>query len=314
MPVRFFDSTLSGAPGLTGEAGRLLAVLKACLVDGFGAQTAAGWSLPWIDAVTNRAVFQAGAGTQADLQVQDNGESTQGFREARWRGGLSASGLNTLTGPFPTTAQVTNGVICRKSSTSDATARPWRLIADARRFFLFIQHGDTAGRFSGYFFGDVVSYKTVAAPDLDALCAGIIGRTQEGSGDSYDVFSAVSTGITGTVQSAHYLAGSYTGLGGSIQFLKVADYSLANQSQMGSTTGLAYPNGPDGGLYQARARIGHNSLVRGHLPGIWCPLHNQPLSDGDTFSGRGALAGRSFLVIALTNSAQCFIETSDTWD
>ena len=35
--VYTFDSTMTGAPVLSGTAGALRAVLKACMVDGFGA-------------------------------------------------------------------------------------------------------------------------------------------------------------------------------------------------------------------------------------------------------------------------------------
>ncbi len=37
--VKFFDSTMSGAPALSGEAGKLIDVLDACLVNGFGSVT-----------------------------------------------------------------------------------------------------------------------------------------------------------------------------------------------------------------------------------------------------------------------------------
>lgn len=43
--VKYFHSGMTGAPSLTGSAGALLAVLNACLVNGFGSQTATSVSV-----------------------------------------------------------------------------------------------------------------------------------------------------------------------------------------------------------------------------------------------------------------------------
>ena len=47
MTVRVYRWDDASAPVLTGEVGKLAALLKACLVTGYGSKTAAGWSNPY---------------------------------------------------------------------------------------------------------------------------------------------------------------------------------------------------------------------------------------------------------------------------
>ena len=48
MPVTVYRSTDAGAPLLTNSNGSLIAVLKACLVDGYGSKASAGWTAPFL--------------------------------------------------------------------------------------------------------------------------------------------------------------------------------------------------------------------------------------------------------------------------
>lgn len=47
MPVTVYRSTDAGAPVLSNSNGSLIAVLKACLVDGYSSKASAGWTAPF---------------------------------------------------------------------------------------------------------------------------------------------------------------------------------------------------------------------------------------------------------------------------
>jgi hypothetical protein len=128
-----------------------------------------------------------------------------------------------------------------------------------------------------------------------------------------EALSVVGSNVSAGAASGHYLARSHTGIGSALQFGKFHDGSLTTASYVGSGQYMAYPNPVDGGLYLSPVRLCYSSTLRGHLPGFWAPMHTRPLTHGDTFAGVGNLSGKSFLVIDLWNSAQVFVETSNTW-
>ena len=72
MTVRVYSSTDASAPVLTGQVGSLIAVLDACLVNGYGTKTAAGWTKPFADA-SNTAVYRSGSGSRAFFRFFDDG-------------------------------------------------------------------------------------------------------------------------------------------------------------------------------------------------------------------------------------------------
>ena len=80
-------------------------------------------------------------------------------------------------------------------------------------------------------------------------------------------------------------------------------------------TGLTYPSPVDGALYSAEVYISEpvTSALRGVLPGLQNPLHFRPLLPGDIWIPGGDLSGKTYEVVQLHSSAQCFLETSDTW-
>jgi hypothetical protein len=52
----------------------------------------------------------------------------------------------------------------------------------------------------------------------------------------------------------------------------------------------------------------------GWLKGVWQSKCNiSSLANGDTFTGSGALAGKTFEVLKLASGANVCLETSDTW-
>lgn len=335
MTARLYKSTDASAPSLTGVIGSLVALLDAVLVNGYGSQAAAGWTKPYT--ATNKAVFRNSAvtGTGFYLDVDDSAPATA--KEARVKGYETMSAVATGTGPFPTVAQMTTGLFIRKSTTADATARPWFILADETVFYLFVESGDYTlpTRTTAFGFGDFYSYKT-----SDAYRCMIIGRNAENtSSNSAEMFPFLAQGVTsqtlGVTTSGHYVARSYGGIGGSTPFGIHGDLAATGantnpgtylctmgQSNYGGTLqayGMTYPNPADNGLYMAPAFVHHNGGLRGYLKGLWVPSHDMPLGHGDIFTGTGVLSAKSFLCVQMYASSsvnvpsECFLETTNTW-
>jgi hypothetical protein len=317
-----YKSTDASAPALDGTVGSLVNLLDKCLVTGYGAKAAAGWTKPYTG--TNKAAFKQGTGSNGFyLRVQDDAPGAGGAKDTRITGYETMSDVDTGTGPFPTAAQGLGGVVAalniRKSAASDATARTWILAADARTFYIFILTGDIAGIYYSSMFGEIYSFIS-----SDLYRTGIIAANAENSSSSNNNFnlSTLQTALTSN-QAGNYLARSHTGLGGSVQFGKHSD-----TTKTGSATAFVgivpFTNPADGGVYLAPVWLQDPNTapvngLRGRLRGIWVPLHAAAsFTDGDTLTGVGELSGKSFLFIKTCREASAgttgvvVLETSNT--
>ena len=310
MTIRVYYSTDSGAPVYSASVGALLAVLKACLVDGYGSKVAAGWTQPFTG--TNLAVFRPSAGNRHYLWVDDTNASA-----TRVRGFTEMSGVSTGTGGFPLDGQVNGGCYVLKSN---ATTEPrgWVLVADEKRFWFISAFGSSTiegstSRGIGMFYGDIISAKAG-----DAYGTLLIAGETNGSTGSHigSLATSLSTAVPGG-----FLARSYTQAGGSV----VAGRCTDSAKSPGVTIGVAgtpYPDPVTGGILIAPLFVYEPvaQVVRGVVPGGWCPLHNLPGSPGDTFQGAGALAGKEFLLVdtggigGTSGRGRMALEISNTWE
>lgn len=309
-----YRSTDGSAPTLNGTVDSLRQLLKACLVDGYGAQADVGWTEAFTG--TDKAAFQAGSGVQHYFRVQDDGAGTGGAKEALIRGFETMSDVDTGTGPFPTAAQsalTSNSLIARKSTTADATARPWIIVADERTCYGFIKTGDNAAVYMAFAFGEF--YSLLSSDNYRSL---VIGRTTENSGlitvDNLDKLSTIMTATT----NGHFFPRGYTQLGTSVAFGVHGDSAKSNDAA--STVGvLPFPNPVDGGLFLSPVWLhdpttAPTTNIRGRMRGFWHFLHPiASVADADTVSGVGDLAGKTFLFIRQGGNAGIYtIETSNT--
>jgi hypothetical protein len=324
MTVQIYKSTDASAPVLSGQNGALISLLDACLVNGYGAKAAAGWTKSFAPNGNQAAYRLATAGaTGFFLSVDDSGASaTLAARVARVRGFETLTAFATGTGGFPTTTQLANGLHIYKSPTADATARAWILLADDKTFTLLTNPGSSS-ELSGYsilHFGDMFSLKTG-----DAYRAIIIGRASEGAAPGQNLPSeerfADLVALT-AVATGHYMPRNY--LGASQLAVNVGKHCGDNAKR-----GLIpYPNPADQSIDLAQLWV-HEPLtnlgvLRGRLRGVWDFLHDPiaGVNDGDTFNGSGALAGKSFLVARPVGSLSTpvtavrvlVLETSNTWE
>ena len=313
MTVRIYKSTDSSAPTWSGTAGDSTTVFDAVLVNGYGSQTAAGWTIEYT--TTNKRVYRAPSGRRLYLDVNDAAPVTA--KESQMRGYETMSAIATGTGPYPTTAQQANGIFLRKSTTADATTRPWIIAADGRTLYTFIKSADNANMYTCFMFGDIYSYGGSA----DAYASMIIGRSTENSASTTNAFEVMDSlvQIASTV-SGHFIARDTVPNVGSVACGKMGDWALNNNGAVLNGS-VAYKNVADGDIQITPLRICHQTpgnIIRGHLRGLWHFQHAiSNAADGDTFSGVGAnLTGKTFLVIktASTSGGIYILETSDTWD
>jgi hypothetical protein len=244
-------------------------------------------------------------------------------KEARVRGyetmtGVSATDSADGSNLFPSITQNTTGLFVRKSNSADAVIRPWIVVADQRTFYMFALTGDTAGKYSGWMFGEYYSFKT-----NDPGRTILIARGAENSGVfSYEFLDVVGFQNLSITNNAQSVARDPTGAVGAVEARKTTDFGLSTSGSYVNLglDGLAFTNPADNRIYLSPVRVHTVSpfnTLRGRLRGLWNFMHPAgSVTDGDTFTGVGDLAGKSFLVIKQAgNGGGCYIlETSNTWD
>jgi len=308
-----YRSIDSGAPILSGAQGSLTGVLTAVLVNGYGNQSGAGWTLSF-STTTGNAVYRQGSGSLFYFRIDDTGPDGGSFREARLIGCESMSGVYSGTNFFPAAGQGVNSagmVIARKSATLDTTQRGWVIVADAATCYCFINSEATGTYASTFAFGDIYSFVSG-----DSYKGFVIGRNSSNSTATSDERFGNMCATTTTL-TASFLARSYNGASLSIPFGKHGE-SVKGGGVNVNVGALQYPNPADSGIYLSPTWITETTpSLRGYLRGIyhWCHQFASA-GDGDTFSGMGLYSGKSFLFLrnftSSTNTQVTVIETSNT--
>lgn len=306
-----YRSTDGSAPVLDGQAGSLITVLDAVLVNGYGAKAAAGWTKAFSG--TNGASYRQGGGLQYYVNVNDNAPGAGTGKEARVVGYEVMTAFATGSNLFPTAAQAANGIFVRKSVAADATARTWIMLADHLTFYMWVLTGDAANTYLGWGFGDIYSFKTsdVGRVFINARA------TENAATSSLDTMGTCSTYV-GTTQTGMYLARETSQAVGAIACGKIGDFALTGGTLPMNGT-LVYKNTPDGRIYLAPLRVTHSAggnQLHGRMRGLWQWGHLlAAASDGDTITGAGDLNGKSFMVIKQSHLGELYVvETSNSWD
>ena len=329
MAFTIYLSSDTGAPSFYGTTGSYIALLDACLVNGYGSNPGAGWSKPLANTGSGGIFSQSvgcwkqPSGSGMYLFVNDNRPNATSLGKECWATGwenlvdLSSSVANTNgsgSGQFPTPGQLltTGHTVIRKSTTSDSSSlRQWIVVADSSSFYSFISTGDTAGMYYGFGFGDIYSFRGTGSSD-PYRCI-IMGRNTENSAtaatDGFDLFTALGTATIG-----NFLPRNNTGLGTSSLVSKHGD------GVKGSATtwlgNIPMPNTTDTALYLSPVWVceSQTSYIRGQLRGIYQVLHPVAnFSDAQMFSGSLDYNGKTFRIIKTTPGSGIYaIETSDT--
>lgn len=226
--------------------------------------------LGWIKAFsgTNKAAYKVDAVKYPDttgcLIRFDDSISDYNTRLAGFE---SMSDIDAGTGQFPTDGQMPNGLWLLKSDTSDATAyRPWFLVGDGRIFYFGISSYDSDPMYGGPCWAAFGEYKSVTSGDaFNFVVAGNASSDSAAGPDPSRAFCNASR------SSEQYLARSYDGLSGSASFTARSwptIYSVSGED----AAPLAYPNGPNNGLYLCPLDIlesnDYGAHHRGTYPGV----------------------------------------------
>lgn len=258
MPT-IYKSTDPSAPVMNGSAGSLIAVLKACLVDGYGAKPAAGWSFVDVHAATYKALFTQGNATgrvNKKLYVEDSAASV-GSAIAWGCTDCTISSSPVFTDNFWANSLTYSGNIT-KADQENGGASAWMVIADSRALILLTKRSEWVGRGWAFtFVGDLVSGMLV-----DKGCFAIAGW------NTYDVY--LTYGMAARAATNGYI--SVFGEIGGTRY--VTYYPL--RGAMGYASGAAdllYPvNAYNREAHITRVFAADSYKYRGHIPFLWFPV------------------------------------------
>lgn len=275
--------------------------MKACLVDGYGSKSAAGWTSDYSD--SNYRTFRAPTGLRYYLRLYDYTASTA----------CAVAGFESMTSTTVGTNMFSASSNTFFSKTNDATTRQWYVGANQTAFWYWTQY-DGAGSYNNGWWGYFGELADAAANDK--------WHTTLIAGSSWactlkDIFSDTTT-ITG-----HACARDYTGTLVDSLVSKTANGRCFHPSGVYAIGKglLPYPH-PDGYLwmspvliYKPEATQTARACIRGRLQGLYAPMHPRPAAHGDTFSGLAGspYAGKSFIALNAYDTAQVAFETSNTW-
>lgn len=307
MTVRMYTSDDAGAPQMylnsTGTRGDFVAILKAVLVNGYGASTPAGWTMPYEDAPNNVAVFKnsaVGDGTGTYYRFDDD----LSYQYYRARAYQSMTGVDTGLNAFPAVGDYATGLLGFKRSSATIGGQ-WKIFACERGAYIFVGHYPAAGGFGPnlssqgcwdcFFIGDINSYI-----NGDPYCGSIFGRRRTSwDFDATDYMFVLSTTPVALGQgTGRYMAADHLGYNEGIQAYLYDNGAL--------NAGSAYPGGaaiasamewPDpitGRTYHEKFYLGHDKGIRGELPGAMYPFGYYPYTMHEDIESVGIFTGQSW--------------------
>lgn len=364
--VKFFSSTMQGAPALSGTAGTLISLLDACLINGFGSVTVnslivtdeiatitvstghgfsmlgdtgavilidgatpsalngewrlasvsnattctftcpgiadgsatgtitakrapAGWAKP--HSGTNKAAYARTAlgATAHLLRVDDTPTQYPVLRMYESMTdvdtGLNSSGIDQYT---------------YKSSVISTLARPWRLIADDRLFWLFTDPVAN-GNWSLTGFGDFIAYRQI---DVNACLLRAVPLANANIAGLYAYQLVGTTGLCRLTRALNQVATP----------IEASLYSHARSSANFGNAAQVLPAVADSGLHAWPVEIWDTTTdARGLLPGLLNPIHATPgASDGIVYPGP---SGRDWMMQKLgnTTASACVLDLTGPW-
>lgn len=305
---------------VVGAAGSLITALDAALVTG------QGWDNTFAGGGANKKIYRPAGGNRFYYRVDDAGTGTGGAKEALIRGAETWTDIDTPNlNPFPSAAQsalTANSLVLRKSADA-GTNRAYKIFCDDRTAIIFIQSEAATWYMGPWIIGDFYSRVTA-----DGYRSCLIARGTENSGlsttpEPFQVYDSYLT--QANAQVGRFMARSYLGTGTSAICRILADGKVQGSNSASTFwRGVCKaPNAPDGmiasGMLEITELTGGNYYRRGWHRGLrnWC-CDTQPYADGDSISGVGTLAGRTYeivtplLGVGAVNTA--LVETSNTLD
>lgn len=278
----FFKSTDAGAPVLTGQAGKMIAVLDWVLV------TKGGWAKAFTG--TNLAAYRSNTGNRFYLRVDD----TQTIF-TRLRGYRAMTAISTGTNQFPATslaAAATWGAC--KSTTADATPRAYWGIRTDRYVFLVTESAnpvETMANRAAFAFGDVPSYC-----ETDPFNTAIMGMDSPDSGYFPGSYFATSipASVMGTSSGVH-MAATPDGTIAACATQVAAPFAIQGTTYAPATPAVGASGRlqmADAAIYSAQsaANASGATILRARLPNVKACLGTFPrtgLAEGEEITAGG---------------------------
>lgn len=303
--VRIYKSTDPGAPAHpSDELGSMAALLRACLVTGYGTgedfRQPAGWDEPFAES-GNYAVFRAASGCRKFYQIDDN----------------QSSANVTVCRSYDSMADVATGMGLRGEryfgKWYNATySLKWLVIADEKTAKVFLQYRyglipHEIGEFYSYASGDPYKSLVLGHQTTTGLPAGYYTpflNLSSSLGVASQPYIHLDADLYGERAPAGYAdAGLAAGLG----------EAYANQTEdFPEDSGVSYPVIPAFLTCSTPTPI---NAVRGHLRGVSMPIAKCPKTDGEVFT----LDGKQTLVVTIVTSSesystQIFVDISGSWE
>ena len=315
MTVRVFTDADPGAPQLIGQNGSLIAMLRACLIDGYGdTDPVGGWTVPFEDQPTSRAVFRQpvarssgrylyiddGIASKADVQAYDE-----------------VTDIDTRITPFcpnqPKWSYLTSG--------SDNTPRKWFLISDdaTGTFYLFLRGSPAAFTDWGvdgdcfiYGFGDLLPMPWFSFSPSSFILGGTLytsaGNTfgRGGFNDSPQVYCGIFPGNRKPTPTGELIRVSQT---------LISTQSLSGTPGIPTQAQASFKNSLGGGDIivnpeviasgsGASSATGDNLKVAGRIPGIhFAGIWDDPKNAGQILTGVGGYPDIDFYRVPISSSA-----------
>lgn len=304
MTTTVYKSSDASAPQMTSAAGSLLTVLDACLVNGYGAKPAAGWSKTVVDAGTNQAYYRQGAKAgfaQKLLYVKDDA-ATPGNATAWCASTCTVAASPVLTEYFWDQNSTNIGVLLKADQNNPGVAE-WMMVASDRAFVYLIRRSGWGER--GWFMTFVGDLDT---PYLnDKGCFSVVGRNSAQGvvalGGDAPIYSNGYVGVYGRADGVY----SYT------------SYLLAKQVGQGASRGENMTTNSAGyeGVILARYDASDSTRFRGAVPLLWTSLQSYAFSyyavpEGYEIQGAGAFSGTTFKVVHfdVVSQTKLFLEVA----
>jgi hypothetical protein len=252
--------------------------------------------LAWVKAFsgTNKAAYQIDTAKypQASTCLIRFDDNVSNYC-TRLAGFTAMTSVDVGTGQFPTDGQQSSGLWLLKNQDSSTTAyRPWFLVGDGRMFYFGIASYTDTPTYGGPTWAAFGEFQSVTNGDaFDFIVAGNYPNDSTPSPDQSYTFCNASR------ESYQYLARSYDGISQSARFTSRSWPTSYSGSGEGSAP-LAYPNGPNNGLYLCPLEIMETGSYgyhhRGTYPGVLMlphRLNNRIVPDRQTAVLDDAIAG-----------------------
>ena len=302
--VRVYRSTDSGAPAHPSATfGSMAALLRACLVTGYGTKDPAGWEEPFTE-TDNCAVFRALEGARQFYQVMDNVPSYPNV--------TIMSGYESMSSA--TAGQGKWGERYFGKRPASANGATWMVVADQRTAYVFL---DNSQGYTPHVFGE---YQSLISDDPynsyiagHTYAAGLYSTTAAGNSMGYTFMSGAVYGLGSvfTITGLNY-TGAYPGHGKALASVCIGgaavNYPLNSTKYCLADRGYA--------VHKLWMFSGVDGFLTGHHRGIYLPWSFRPKTHDVpfTFNGRTILPVNSGYSTSTQGQGQLWFDITDGWD